>query len=94
MAVTAVRKLFMDTGRVRSTVAISTLGYHFVLFGMTGNAGNILMFIGAGHQQLISGLMAGSTMGIGSVLTVSDGRRHVRLVTDAAVGLGLLGRMR
>jgi len=93
VAITAIGELLMDAARMGSTVAIGTFGNHFVPLGMAGHAGNILVLIGAGHQQLIGGLVAGGTVGVGRFRAIGHGRRHMCLMADTAVGLSLLRRM-
>jgi len=87
-------ELLVDAGRMGRTMAIGALGHHLVTIGMTGHTGNILMLEGTGHQQLIGGLVAGGTVSIGRFRAIGHGRRHVRLMTDPAISLCLLRRVR
>ena len=93
VAIAAIGELLMDAARMGSTVAVGTRRHHLVALGVAGHTGNILVFVGAGHQQLIGGLMAGGAVGVGRFGAIGHGRRHVRLMADTAVGLSLLCRV-
>lgn len=93
MAITAIGELLMDAARMRRTVTIGTFGHHFVALGMAGHAGNIFMLVGTGHKQLIGGLVAGGAVSVGRFRAISHGSRHMCLMADTTVGLGLLRRM-
>lgn len=68
-------------------MAILALGHHFVFRLVAGDAKDRFVLGGAGHQQVVSFLVAGSAefgLGLGAI---GYDQRHVGLVTLLAIGL-------
>ena len=83
----AFRELGHHGSRMRNTVAILTLGNHFVFCLVAGHAENRFMLGGAVGEQVVGFLVTRcAQFGLGFT-AIGNHERHVGLVTLLAVGL-------
>ena len=89
MTAATLRELGMNAFCVRQVVTITTGWHGFMLGGVTGNTGHIMVLGLARHQLVVSSLVAGGTMDVRGAVGILKDQRHVDIVTDEAVLLGL-----
>ena len=87
VAVAACREFFHHIVRMRDAMAVLALGNHLVLRLMTVDTGNILMLGGAGHEEAVSGVMAGGAQLGGCIIRINNLQGHMGLMAGQAVAL-------